>query len=67
MTWQGPVFIWTNPSDVQYIRHQEGIITHIELPRYVKLRRRYAMLITYTCIRTTVKTYDMTASSVYKD
>jgi hypothetical protein len=32
----GPVFICTNPSDVQCIRHQEGIITHIELPRYVK-------------------------------
>jgi hypothetical protein len=29
------VFIWTNPSDVQCIRNQEGIITHIELPRYV--------------------------------
>jgi hypothetical protein len=32
----GPVFICTNPSDVLCIRHLEGIITHIELPRYVK-------------------------------
>jgi hypothetical protein len=32
----GPEFIWTNPSDVQDIRHQEGIITHIELCRYVE-------------------------------
>jgi hypothetical protein len=33
---KGPVFIWTNPSDVHCIRQQEGIITHIVLPRYVK-------------------------------
>jgi hypothetical protein len=47
---KGPVFIWTNPSDVQCIQHQVGIITYIELPRYVKYRRGYVMLITYTCI-----------------
>jgi hypothetical protein len=33
---KGPVFVWTNPNDVKCIRHQVGIITHIELPRYVK-------------------------------
>jgi hypothetical protein len=46
----GPVFIWSNPSNVQCIQHQEEIITYIELPRYVKKGRRYVMLITYTCI-----------------
>jgi hypothetical protein len=35
MTRQGPVFIWTNPSDVQCIQHQQGIIMHIELYNYV--------------------------------
>jgi hypothetical protein len=33
---KGPEFIWTNPSDVQCIQHQEGIVTYIELPRYIK-------------------------------
>jgi hypothetical protein len=65
ITWKGPVLIWTNQSDVQCIRLQERFITHIELPRYVKWRLRYVMLITYTCIWATVKSYDMTGSSVY--
>jgi hypothetical protein len=30
------VFIWTNLRDVQCIQRQEGIITHIELCRYVE-------------------------------
>jgi hypothetical protein len=36
MTSQGPVFIWTNPRDVQCIQRQEVIIMHIELCNYVK-------------------------------
>jgi hypothetical protein len=64
MTWHGPVFVYTEPSDVRCIRHQEGIITHRELSRYANYKQRYVKLNSYTCICTTVKSYDMTWSSV---
>jgi hypothetical protein len=33
--WQDPVYIYTNPSDMQFILHQEGIMKHIDLSRYL--------------------------------